>query len=226
MTPGLPSIVSHAALLLLAATLAACAPARNDMNTPTSDVGVAQDDADEQGPRRKLNPEPKRAYRITLTIADAPGPFASVEGVAQYDVDNDSTCGKIIPETGVAGRITTLELFNLVKVTDTRYEGTIYADQVLDEDYYGRGICRWSFTRVQVVLKATGAPGETEFLPSIYAEEVFAGQSVTKYFWKQRYPRSKTDNFPSFGEAARSEFSDEIGDEDLFALTLSATEAP
>ena len=33
----------------------------------------------------KLNPAPKQAYELVLTLKGAPGPFAVVEGVAQYD---------------------------------------------------------------------------------------------------------------------------------------------
>ncbi len=36
----------------------------------------------------RLNPAPKQAYELVLTVKDAPGPFAVVEGVAQYDVSN------------------------------------------------------------------------------------------------------------------------------------------
>jgi len=33
-----------------------------------------------------LNPQPKQTYEITMTFADAPGPFASMLGLVQYDV--------------------------------------------------------------------------------------------------------------------------------------------
>ncbi len=36
----------------------------------------------------ELNPAPKRAYELVLTVKDAPGPFAVVEGVGKYDVSN------------------------------------------------------------------------------------------------------------------------------------------
>ncbi len=30
-------------------------------------------------------------------------------------------------------------------------------DRMLDEDYYGRGVCHWEFTGAGAMLKATGA---------------------------------------------------------------------
>lgn len=210
-------------LPLLAVALVACAPARNDMSQPPA----ASESGQEQSPppRRKLNPAPRRAYRITLTIADAPGPFAAVEGVAQYDVDDEAACGKVNPGTGTPYRMTTLELFDLRKVSDTEYTGTVYADLILDEDYYGKGVCRWEFTSVEIQLKATGDQAETRFLPDMTAEQVFAQQSTTTYFRKAVYPRDTViDDFPNFGQAERSKFAPHIKDEDLFTITLGAKE--
>jgi hypothetical protein len=210
-------------LPLLAVALVACAPARNDM----SQTPAASESGQEQSPppRRKLNPAPRRAYRITLTIADAPGPFAAVEGVAQYDVDNEAACGKVNPSTGTPYRMTTLELFDLRKVSDTEYTGTVYADLILDEDYYGKGVCRWEFTSVEIQLKATGDQAETRFLPDITGEQVFAQQSTTTFFLKRFYPRNpKIDDFPDFGQKNRSKLAPQISDSDLFIIALSAKE--
>jgi hypothetical protein len=60
--------------------------------------------------------------------------------------------------------------FELTRVSDVEYTGTVYADGILDEDYYGRGICRWQLTQARVQLKATGVPRETLFSASISAE--------------------------------------------------------
>src|SRR2546427_656594 len=82
------------ATLLLA--LAACSPYSDaERDVAAGGRGLA-----------KLNPAPKQAYELVLTLKDAPGPFAIVEGVAQYDVSNYADCGRILPATGTAGRIT------------------------------------------------------------------------------------------------------------------------
>ena len=97
-----------------------------DMNTTTDTP------TEEGGPLRKLNPAPKRGYVITMTLKDAPGPFASIEGVAQYTVENSAECGKKIPIAGVFPRISTNEPFVLTRVSESEYRGIVYADLVLD----------------------------------------------------------------------------------------------
>jgi hypothetical protein len=72
----------------------------------------------------KLNPAPKQAYELVLTLKGAPGPFAVVEGVAQYDAINYADCGRIVPATGTAGRITSQEPITLHKVSENEYRGT------------------------------------------------------------------------------------------------------
>ncbi len=103
----------------------------------------------------KLNPSPRKAYELVLRLKDAPGDFAVVEGVAQYDVSNEDQCGHIEPATGTAARITSQEPVELRKVADGEYRGTVYIDRMLDEDYYGRGVCKWEFTGAGAMLKAT-----------------------------------------------------------------------
>lgn len=211
--------------LAIAMVLIACTPARNDMNTPMPAAETSQDREQNATPRRKLNPNRKRAYRITLTIDNGPGPFGSVEGVAQYDVHNENECGRINPDTGTAYRMPSLESFALEKVSDTEYQGTVYADLLLDEDYYGKGVCRWSFTSVEVQLKATGAEGETRFLPDMKNEQVLARQTVTKYFWKDNYPHVETyNNFPDYGSPDPAKIPSSRRGE-FFTIALSATEA-
>jgi hypothetical protein len=211
-----------APLPLLALVLAACTPSRTE-TTPMNTTADTPEAAPEPTPRRKLKPAPGRPFRITMTIKDAPGPLASVEGVAQYDVSNDAQCGHHLELVGVTPRITSLEPFELRKVSDNEYQGTIYADLIEDEDYYGNGVCHWEFTSVEIELKATGDQAETRFLPDLTAEQVFAQQSVTTYFLKRFYPRNaKLDNFPDFGQKNREMLAPEISDSDLFTITLSA----
>ncbi|WP_311239425.1 MULTISPECIES: hypothetical protein [unclassified Xanthomonas] len=171
----------------------------------------------------KLNPSPRKAFEVTLTLKNAPGAFGLVQGAAQYDVSNEAECGKIQPETGTAGRITSQEDFALKKVSDTEYRGTVYLDLMQDEDYYGRGVCHWEFSGASVMLKATGAEEETRFLSFIEAKTVTAQQVSTEYYWSERYPRSEMSNFPDMGKHAAEEFKPEIRDK-LFTITLAAKE--
>ena len=207
---------------LMALCISACSASETSMNQNLSSESGLQPVVQDRG-LAKLNPNPKQAYEIVLTIENAPGPFAVVEGRAQYDVINEDECGHVNPTSGTAERITSNEPFVLKKVSDTEYRGTIYFDLMQDEDYYGRGVCRWEMTEVRAKLRASGAEGETYFVPSISRDKVVGGDVVNLYFWSGRYPRSEMDNFPAFGSADPTEFKPEIRDE-LFTVRIRAGE--
>lgn len=171
----------------------------------------------------KERPHPRKSHQITMTIANAPGPFGMIEGSAQYDVTNLQECGEINSNTGMAYHINTSPPIQWQRLSETEYVGTIHSDLILDEDYYGRGMCHWTLTQARARLKATGAEIETRFVPAISAEEIAAGQPVTWYFPKQRYPVSGIANFIEFGEKDPSRYKSEIRDQ-LFTITLRLKE--
>lgn len=171
----------------------------------------------------KVRPRPQQAYRIVMTIENAPGPFGMVEGSAQYDVVNYHECGKINRVAGVASRITTNPPIHWEKTSDTEYVATVYADLMVDEDYYGRGVCRWAFTQARARLKATGTDAETRFVPGINSDDITKGNAVTLYFPDTRYPVSGIPDFVEFGDQNPSNFKPEIQDH-LFRIVLEAHE--
>ena len=125
---------------------------------------------------------------------------------------------------GSTGKPThTIEML-VQKLDDSTYVGTVYLDGMVDEDYYGDGVCHWQLTEVAVGLKATGADAETGFAPDISPEEILAQHSVKKYFWKERYPREEGyENFPAFGSKTLDNVPFDRRDE-YFTLTLASTE--
>ena len=167
-------------------------------------------------------PNPKQAYRIEMRIENAPGPFALVEGAAQYDVQNYEECGEINRVAGTISRITVSPEIIWTPKGDGVYETVVYADRMLDEDYFGRGVCRWAMTEVRASLRATGAKGETRFSPSIVAADVFAGKAATSYFAGVRYPKVETyEDFVDFGVADPSRFKSEFQN-GVFTVTFIA----
>ncbi len=168
----------------------------------------------------KERPNPQQAYRIVMSIDNAPGPFGMIEGAAQYDVVNHNECGYIDPGTETISRINTHPPIEWTPVGEGRYEATVYADLMVDEDYYGRGVCRWKLTAASALLKASGAEVETRFLPGISAEEIVAGTPLTLYFWKGGYPRESMDDYADFGYPDSNKFLPELRDE-LFTITLT-----
>ncbi|HEL3159575.1 TPA: hypothetical protein UMF67_003334 [Stenotrophomonas maltophilia] len=197
------------ATLLLA--LAACSPyADAERDVAAGGRGLA-----------KLNPAPKQAYELVLTLKDAPGPFAVVEGVAQYDVSNYADCGRILPATGTAGRITSQEPVELRKVGENEYRGTFYRDRMQDEEYYGRGTCHWALTGVGAMLRATTGEADTRFLTFIDKERMESDSPLRLYYPNLIYPRAATvANFGASGEEDPSGYSEDLRDA-LFSTTTT-----
>jgi hypothetical protein len=172
----------------------------------------------------KERQNPRQAYQIVMTIENAPGPFAMIEGSAQYDVINHKECGYIDPVSETISRINTHPPIEWKPIGNGQYLATVYADLMLDEDYYGRGVCRWKFTAVSALMRATGAETETRFLPGISAEEILAGKSLTLYFPKMRYPQSGMADFADFGHLDPGKYKPEIRDQ-LFTITMTPKDA-
>ncbi|HIE5094717.1 TPA: hypothetical protein ACXNC8_000721 [Stenotrophomonas maltophilia] len=212
-----PTLIPCLALLLLTA----CHP-----ETAMNQERAAAEADVAQGGRglAKLNPNPRKAYELVLRLKDAPGDFAVVEGVAQYDVSNEDQCGHIEPATGTAARITSQEPVQLRKITDGEYRGTVYLDRMLDEDYYGRGVCRWQFSGAGAMLKATGAEGETRFLTFVDAKPLTEGSAHTLYYPDAAYPRAPlAADYPATGKSNPADYVAELQGK-LFTMSLSASE--
>ncbi|MEH6415830.1 hypothetical protein [Pseudomonas sp. CGJS7] len=175
-------------------------------------------------PDFKQNPNPKQRYHLTLTIANAPGPFALVEGKMQFDVKTPECLPPPKENDGHLWPTPTEDIpFVWTRVSDTEYTGVVYIDGMIDEDYYGRGVCHWELIQAYATLKATGAEGETIFNPNIYPEKLIAQQAETTYFWKPFYPRNvDIDNYPESGQTDRSKMASSLKDEDLFTITLTS----
>lgn len=198
----------------LALLLAACSPTGLSMNNPSQIPPVAK--------KFKRNPAPREAYRITMTIENAPGPFAQMVGLAQYDVVN-TECLRPPKDNpgGYSSPVPTEDVeFPLKKVGDDQYETIVYADQMLDEDYTGRGLCHWKLIQWRVRMKAHGAAEETVVTPSISEDKILAGGTETIYFIRDKY--GKSTGFPDFGQRDRSKFVSSISDSDLFVIRMEA----
>lgn len=201
--------------------LGACTPSGIDMTSSASEPGPAA--SGQAGRAYRTNPQPTQAYRITMTIADAPGPFASMRALAHYDVTNKECLRP--PKDNPGGHTSPVPTapteFAMERIADGVYAGVVHADLMLDEDYTGHGVCHWELTSVVVQMKATGADGETLFVPSIVGRKLLSEEAETVYFNKRSYPRGEMDNYPNTGVSDRSRFGPSIRDEDLFTVTFT-----
>ncbi|MBD7989699.1 hypothetical protein [Ochrobactrum quorumnocens] len=181
-------------------------------------------------PLRKLNPNPKRAYEIRMKLenvsyissADRGGAlFATVEGTMQFDVSNAARCGKTRWLAGNVPVISSHEPFRLSPISATEYVGTVYTDMILDEDYYGRGVCHWQMTEARVALSARNQANATRFVAGLSAQKMRAGDTQRRYFWKGYYPQFEQGEFADYGISQLSTVEKNKRDQ-YFTITLSA----
>lgn len=161
----------------------------------------------------KQNPSPKHAYRVTLTFPDAPGPFASIEGFAQYTAPD---CTYIINKAaGATAHPEKLIPVTYAKIDERTYAGTVHTDAMQDEDYFGKGVCHWNLVVVSAQLRATGAQGETRFFATLSRSALLAHEPQTSRHEKKRYPSDPAvSDFSSLGLDPVSE--------DSFPLTITS----
>lgn len=169
-------------------------------------------------PDIKHNPHPRMRYTITLKVDGAPGPFDPVAGFVQYRVANEH-CVPLQPISGATIPPEEDVPLVLTRVSDTEYKGTVYGDLLLDEDYYGLGVCRWSMTTVVAELKKDAVT----FSPDLSSGELNGTASKTTYFWKNDYLNADAERSEA-GSTQRSYYKKEIQDE-LFTVTLTPEEA-
>jgi len=181
-------------------------------------------------PLRKLNPAPTQAYEIRLTLAnasdlsspaDGKSPFTVVEGTVQFDASNGARCGKSNALSGHVPTLSSHEPLPLSRISATEYVGTVYADMLLDEDYYGRGVCHWELTEARVALRARADIADTRFVAGLPAKTVLAGGTQARYFWKGYYPRFKNGQHADYGNNQLDAVpADKLNE--FFTVTLTA----
>lgn len=212
-----PALTSLLAASLLATALTACAnpPMDDEFSTfPGDRPNEIQRGAKPPVPRRNPDAVP---YDITLRIENAPGPFGKVRAAMVYRVENERCLPRL---GGMSGTRVTASEFIAIPLESTgpaQWQGRFQDDLLLDEDYYGLGICRWQLAGVSVEMLATGAAGETSFSEFLFPVDLKSGASTKAYFVQRHYPRAEMSDFPASGERDILKFKPEVRDR-LFAL--------
>lgn len=140
---------------------------------------------DPKHPRK--NPHPVQRYEVIAT-ADAPGPWDKVSGTVFFDVLN-LACTPKDKFLGVHAKPQDVAIdFEMTRTGKNTWAGHFYRDAMLDEDYYGLGICRWDATSVTPVF---ATHGETFGAPTGF-DEGRRGLQVL-YFKKSDYASHSLD---------------------------------
>ena len=187
------------------------------MQNPSRPVRHA-DVKDNQPPRPQIrrNPNPT-AYEITMKIENAPGPFGIVKAAMQYEVLDDSCLPDLGGMAGTKASLLEWVPVELSRVSGDTYRGVVYDDLLVDEDYYGLGVCHWSLVTTQFKLRAGAVEGESRFSHHIFHDDLVGKKNIRSHFWSGRYPKGKLDDMPVPGEEDATKFKPEVRDE-LFVL--------
>lgn len=181
--------------------------------------------ATHDGPTQ-AEPAPAQTYETRLTLAntsdlsspaDGKSPSTVVEGTAQFDATNAARCGK---QNALAGKVPTLsshEPFQLSRISPAKYVGTVHADMLLDDDYYGRGVL--TEARVAVCPRADSA--DTRFVAALPAQKVFVAAGEVHYSGKGITPNFEQEQHTDFGRQQLDAVpADRRGE--FFTMTLTA----
>lgn len=138
-------------------------------------------------PKIELNPHPRMHYLATMALSGAPGAFDTVTAWAQYEVTNRGC----VPEQPVSGATILPSRripLTLRRVGEGIYETDLYVDRIKDEDYFSKGVCRWSL----VAFNAAASHGRMQFVTPLFVPRFFEDRGLTNYFSYASYKDTGT----------------------------------
>ena len=163
--------------------------------TTAQATGVQKNDKSEQAHLFKVNPSPKQVFEVEFEIQDAPGPLMAVRGSAGYSATQAPNCTFVTNAwAGTWGTPFKGLSLPVTPVGPNRFVMTVALDGMLDEDYYGKGVCRWKMGGAGAGFAASAAEEDTQYGLSLDAKEFVDGATYRKYYWKGNYPQRKTKN--------------------------------
>jgi len=127
------------------------------------------------------NPHPVKRYVVTAT-SYAPGPWDAVEGVAFFDVINKK-CVPMDSFTGGQSPPNTSVHFEMTRMNEKTWKGYFYRDALVDEDYFGLGVCHWDVTSLAPVFTVHSE----KFGASTWFEDALHKGAQTTYFKKSEF---------------------------------------
>ncbi|MBN3858960.1 hypothetical protein GKC56_00075 [Neisseriaceae bacterium PsAf] len=176
-------------LSLLLVGLVACQNQEKPMNNQVTGYDHnGLPNATEDSVEFRTNPNPQQAYKVEISLNDIPGKLQLHGFVAFYQAQNCTyTTNRYAGATNSPEKEIEISPHYL---SDNSLEGTVYLDAMLDEDYYGQGVCDWQLTSVAAQFRASEDPNDTGFIISGFKNELFPSSSTTLYYLKEDYPKT------------------------------------
>ena len=185
-----------ACLVALGGPLMACQPTApagpptGSSSAAAQATGAQKNDKSEQAHLFRVNPSPKQVFEVEFEIHDAPGPLKAVRGSVGYDATQAPHCTFVTNAwAGTWGTPFKGLSLPVTPVGSHRFVMTVALDGMVDEDYYGKGLCRWAMVGAGAGFAASEAKEDTVYGVSLDAKEFVDGATYRQYFWKGDYPR-------------------------------------
>jgi hypothetical protein len=130
-----------------------------------------------EDPTAKANPNARIRYELTVRTDTAVDRFDSIRGSVDYRVDNES-CVPAAPITGAHDVPTKHVPIKLRPVGNDTLVGTMETDLLLDEDYFGLGVCHWTFVAVNVDFNI----GKGKLYTSLVLRDLESGIQISRAY--------------------------------------------
>lgn len=225
--PHRPSAPVLAVGASLALALSACGISAMQSSGPTPGVDERPNETqrDAKRPVPKRNPNPT-AYEVTLRIEGAPGPLVNVRAAMQYEVLNEQCLPRLGGMSGT--RLAALEWVpvELRQIAPDTYQGRIHANLLVDEDYFGLGVCHWSLVTTQFKMEAPGGKDASKFAHHIFHNDQVREVEERVWFSNREYPTQPASlaHISVYGQEAIEKFKPEVRD-DLFSMRFAIRKA-
>ena len=186
-------------------------------------------------PKYERNPRPRERFVVVADMEGAPGPFDVATANVAYEIGPTKECmPSAEPISGVFPTPDRAHIGQTVrKLSETRYEFVVYADGMLNKDYFGKGVCRWIVESVTFNFSRTTNPIDGGFSAWLSESGLRSQQPISRYFRKNAYfdrPQKPPEGFFVVSESGldRAQFQTRYGAiaaTDEFHITLTAKEA-
>lgn len=166
----------------------------------------------------RVNPAPKVWAVLAADTHDLPFIVDAATLSVTYTIES-ADCLKPKPVSGAIAAPFITVRFDVQKASNQRFEARIPTDHFLNEDYDGRGVCRWGIASADFTLKH----GERAISAGMAGNAVVQHQTASDYFSTWSLESAPTDK-PQAG------LSDPVAvhaaqGEKIYSVTITAKEA-
>jgi hypothetical protein len=146
----------------------------------------------------KNNPSARQRHELTFKFQALPGTISKLEASADFEVQNID-CVPVDYEKAIGGvRLAPRHKLPLTyrQIDENTYTATLIPDALLNEDYYGLGVCEWGLSSATVHFYSP----TTHFIGGLTAEQLQAGAQVVEHYLTQDFSKKPDHMEAVFGE--------------------------